>query len=270
MVRILQVSDSHLSTRAPFADDNWQAVVDYVHTHRPDFVVHTGDISLNGADDDTDLLHARAQLERLGVPWRAIPGNHDIGDFGDTLQPVTEARRHRYADVFGAPSWTVDFGGITLVGLDVQTLLSGLASSLDLWDWLDEQLGAAGPVALFLHRPLLPWHPAETDDPRRYVTEPSRSRLGAILHRADLRLVASGHVHQWRMVEHERTKHIWAPSTWAMLPEHIQPTIGTKAVGFVEHVLSSDADNAVVSTLVRPAGIAQVTIEADFASPYAH
>jgi hypothetical protein len=27
-----------------------------------------------------DLRHGRAQLDRLSAPWRAVPGNHDIGD----------------------------------------------------------------------------------------------------------------------------------------------------------------------------------------------
>ena len=270
MVRVLQVSDSHLSAGAPYADRNWQAVLDHVDATRPDLVVHTGDISCNGAGDINDLRHAYSQLDRLSVPWRAIPGNHDIGDFGDGPQRVSDARRRRYAAIFGDLSWSFHLGGIKFVGIDVQTLLSDLPAGAELWEWLGGELDTSEPVALFVHRPLLPWHPAELDDPNRYVTEPGRGRLADLLHNVDLRLVASGHVHQWRAVEHGQTGHVWAPSTWATLPEHIQPTIGTKVVGCVDHELDPAAERGATSTLVQPPGVVQVTIGEDFASPYEH
>lgn len=267
MLRIVQVSDSHLSPTAAYAGANWRAVLDHVRDTRPDMVIHTGDISLNGADEVADLVYARARLDRLGVEWLAIPGNHDIGDFGDVDQPVDAARRQRYAAVFGDASWSVSLGGWRLVGVDVQTLSSDLDAAGELWGWLAGELLHDAPTALFIHRPIRPWGPDEFDDPGRYVTEPTRSRLVTLAERGDVRLVASGHVHQWRHIT-ESTAHVWAPSTWAVLPARIQPSIGTKVVGLVEHDLGSDGQ--VTSTLVQPSGIRQVTIGDDFESPYSH
>ena len=267
MPRIIQVSDSHLSPNAPYADANWRAVVAAIDQMDVDLVVHTGDISLNGADDMCELVHARDMLDRLEVPWVAIPGNHDIGDFDDELQPVDEFRRRCFAKVFGDASWLRQLGDWRLIGLDVQTLLSDLDAAEALWKWLDDALRTDAPTALFIHRPLRPWRSDEADDPRRYVPEPSRSRLHELLKSGNVRLVASGHAHQWRHVT-DSANHVWAPSTWAKLPDRVQPVIGVKTTGAVEHLLG--AKGAVTSTLIRPMAIADVTVGDDFVSPYAH
>jgi 3',5'-cyclic-AMP phosphodiesterase len=265
--RILQVSDSHLSPAAPYSGENWQAVLDYVDAEAPDLVIHTGDLTMNGADDVEDLRHARRQLDRLSVPWLALPGNHDIGDFGETDQPVNDARRRRYSDVFGEANWSTVIDGWHLVGIDIQTLLSDLPEAEHLWSWLQEELHETAPTAMFTHRPFRPWDAGEADDPNRYVTEPSRSRLTALATRSNVRLIATGHVHQWRIVADD-CSHVWAPSAWATIPDSVQPLIGTKVVGVVEHDLHPTG--AVTSTLIRPPRIAQVTIGESFDSPYSH
>lgn len=264
----MHVSDSHLSPRAPFADAHWQAIIEYTAVSAPDLVVHTGDISLDGADRRDDLEHAREQLDRLPAPWLAIPGNHDIGDAAPSSQPVDETRRLRYSEVFGDASWAFDFDGWRLVGVDVQTLLSTLPAAGELWDWLDDALDRPAPTVLFVHRPLHPLAIGEADEPHRYVTEPARSRLGRLAAAGGVRLVASGHVHQWHHAEVAAASHVWAPSTWAALPDRVQPVIGAKLVGAVEHTLTPDG--GVASELVQPPGVGQVVVGDDFASPYDH
>src|SRR5688500_211765 len=74
-LRILHVSDSHLGPGVPYADEHWAAVVAHVASTRPDLVVHSGDLSVNGANGRADLAHSRARLDDLSVPWLALPGN---------------------------------------------------------------------------------------------------------------------------------------------------------------------------------------------------
>lgn len=267
VTRIVQVSDSHLSPNAPYADENWNAVLDHLDRDPPALVIHTGDISLNGADGFEDLQHARRQLNRIGLPWLAIPGNHDIGDFGDAPQPVNEDRRERYAAVFGGDRWSIRIDDWRLIGLDIQTLVSELPAATEMWDWLAGHLESVTPTALWLHRPLQPTRTDEVDDPNRYIPQPARDRLRALLAPTSVRLIATGHVHQWRLLE-TPCRQVWAPSTWAALPDRIQPVIGSKIVGLVEHDLH--ADGTVTSTLVQPRSIAEVTIGDDFPSPYQH
>lgn len=72
---------------------------------------------------------------------------------------------------------------------------------------------------------------------QRYVTPEHRRRLLDVLGGTDLRLVASGHVHQHRRRRVGDVEHCWAPSTAYVLPDRLQPRIGDKSVGYVEYAL---------------------------------
>jgi 3',5'-cyclic AMP phosphodiesterase CpdA len=87
-------------------------------------VVATGDLSLDGADHDADLIHARARHAALGLDWVAVPGNHDVGDATAlrAKQPADAARRTRWNAVFGPTSFSRDVPGWRLIGLDTQGL----------------------------------------------------------------------------------------------------------------------------------------------------
>ena len=137
-----------------------------------------------------------------------MPGNHDIGDnpteFGPpTEQPVTEESRQYFVSVIGEDRWSFDAAGWRFIGLNSMVMHSGLACEAEQFDWLTSQLSATGskPVALFLHKPLYLNTP---DDPElaatssRYVPQPARRRVIELLDAVDLRLVASGHIHQRR------------------------------------------------------------------------
>jgi Icc protein len=264
VAQLLIVADSHLSPAAPHADEHWSAIVTDVGRRRPDLVVHVGDVSMDGANDPAGLHHARRRLDELPAPWRAIPGNHDIGDIGDTTEPIDERRRAAWEEAFGAGSWELRLDGWHLVGIDIQTLASPLPAAAPLWVWLEETMTGRDPTALFLHRPLMPLQEAEHDEPRRYVTRELRRRLLELIGRAGVQLVVSGHVHQWRDAASGQCRHVWAPSTWSSLPDRIQPTIGTKVTGAVDIELAA----TMTIRLVRPAGIADITGDVDFPSPY--
>jgi len=57
----------------------------------------------------------------------------------------------------------------------------------------------------------------------------------------DVRLVASGHVHQRRDFTYGRTRHVWAPSVGFIMPERIQPVMGFKETGLVEYRFRPDS-----------------------------
>ena len=85
-----------------------------------------------------------------------------------------------------------------------------------------------------------------SDDPElaatsiRYVPQPVRGRLMAMLGAIDLRLVASGHLHQRRDFTCRKARHIWAPSTGFIVPDAKQEVIGVKEVGLVEYRFQPD------------------------------
>lgn len=90
-VSVLVVSDSHLSAASPEALANWAAVAGAAAALRPELVLHLGDLSLHGSTGDEDLVRARGLLDQLGMPWRAVPGNHDIGDNPSRDSPAHHA-----------------------------------------------------------------------------------------------------------------------------------------------------------------------------------
>jgi 3',5'-cyclic AMP phosphodiesterase CpdA len=144
VARVILVSDTHLSRAAPEAAANWQAVLGYVGAARPDLVIHLGDLTLDGTHSTDDLRDGRRQLDRLPVPWLAVPGNHDVGDNPGPGIPedwaLDQGRRQRWLDIVGADHWSVTAGGWTLLAVNAQLVGSGLAAEEAQWAWLAKQL----------------------------------------------------------------------------------------------------------------------------------
>jgi 3',5'-cyclic AMP phosphodiesterase CpdA len=91
-VRLVHVSDSHLSPTHAYFAVNWAAFRAEMAASPPDLLIHGGDLAFNAPAIEADLAHAAAEVATIGVEWRAIPGNHDIGEappFSRLGQPVT-------------------------------------------------------------------------------------------------------------------------------------------------------------------------------------
>jgi len=243
--RLIQISDSHLARRLPTLTENFHRVSEYIDARRPDLVVNSGDLAFDGPTNRDDLEFARELHAALPVACRYLPGNHDIGDNPTELgpvppQPATEQERQNFLAIFGEDRWQFDAAGWCFVGLNSLVMNTGLASEAEQYDWLASQLSSADgkPVALFLHKPLYlnsPEDPELAATSIRYVPMPPRSRLVEMLGSVDLRLVASGHVHQRRDFTYRHVRHIWAPSAGFIISDARQEVIGTKEVGLVEY-----------------------------------
>ena len=269
MALVTFVADTHLAPRSPGADENWAAVLAHIERTEPDLVVHAGDISLDGADHDDDLDHSRDLLDRLPVPWRAVPGNHDTGDIGDApRQPVDASRRARFQRALGQQFWVEDLDRWRLIGVDTQYLGSDLDGAGDAWTQLADALDTDRPTIVVGHRPIEPDGDRFTDAPHRYLTGATRDRLRRVLSDGSARLYVSGHVHQWRQGSLDGLDYVWVPSTWAVLPDRMQEVIGTKVVGLVEVELGDDPDQHPIVRLVEPDGIEQAVYGDDWPSPY--
>lgn len=80
MQRVVQISDTHLSPAKQHFACNWEPLTTWLTAQAPDLVIHTGDVTVDGADVEEDMRHCRALLDTLGVPVLSIPGNHDVGE----------------------------------------------------------------------------------------------------------------------------------------------------------------------------------------------
>ena len=248
--RLTQISDTHLARRLPTLTDNFDRVRDYIDAKRPDLVVNSGDVGFDGPTHRDDLEFAKTLHDALAAPCRYLPGNHDIGDNPTQVgpapsQPASEAHRRTFISIFGEDRWRFDAAGWSFIGLNTLVMNTELASEAEQFDWLASQLTTTNgkPVALFLHKPLYlnaPDNPELVATSIRYVPMPARTHLVEMLRTVDLRLVASGHVHQRRDFTFRHIRHIWAPSTGFIVPDRIQEVIGSKEVGLVEYRFQPD------------------------------
>ncbi|MGH9289427.1 MAG: metallophosphoesterase family protein [Acidimicrobiales bacterium] len=273
-LRAIVTSDTHLSPRAPEAMANWDAVVAHVDRTRPDLVLHVGDLTLDGMSDARELDRARALLDRLSVPWYAVPGNHDVGDNPGNGHAndgtITPERRQSWLDSIGPDRWAINRVGWTLLALNTQLFGSGLTAEAAQWDWLDDQLEsmpAGQPTVLLMHKPLsAPDAELATAPPYRFVPQPARQRLERWLDHRAAPLVVSGHVHQFRILEAGARRDVWVPTTWAVLPDRIQAPVGAKRCGVVSLTLTDDGRTR--ASMFEPAGIDQITLTEDIPDPY--
>ena len=249
--RLTQISDTHLGARFPKLSENFYRASEYIFATRPDLVINSGDVAWDGPTSRGDLDFAKGLHAALPADCRYLPGNHDIGDnptaVGPTpTQPATEKDRDAFIAVFGEDRWRFEAAGWCFIGLNSLIMNTGLASEAEQFDWLAAQLSGANgkPIALFLHKPLFlhtPGDPELAASAIRYVPQPVRGQLVEMLGTVDLRLVASGHVHQRRDFTYGHTRHVWAPSAGFIIPDKMQEVIGTKEVGLVEYRFQSDS-----------------------------
>lgn len=243
-MRIVQISDTHISRQHDVFRPNVEVVRAWLARHPADLVVNTGDLSMNGAVGRDDLEDAAAWHAALGTPCLSLPGNHDVGDVADLRadQVIDDERLDRFRDVIGPDRWTRDEHGWRLVGLNAMLLGTGHPDEDVQFDWLTEALATDAPVAVFLHKPLFVDDPAE--GPRGYWTVPPRPRRTVldILARADVRLIASGHLHVARQKAFAGTSHVWAPScAFVCGPSQPADVPGERRIGLVVHDVTPDA-----------------------------
>jgi 3',5'-cyclic AMP phosphodiesterase CpdA len=244
MVRLVQISDTHLSpTKSHFAD-NWEPLAAWIAAERPDLVIHTGDVTIDGADSEADLHYCAGLLRRLEIPFRAVPGNHDVGDSNHRHQPVSAARLARWHRHFGPDRWFVHLGGWRLIGLDAMLCGSGLPEEAMQLNWLEAAMGEAGwrRLAWFLHRPLFIEEPQEGDTGYWSIRPEPRARLLALLRRHRVAFVASGHLHTAHDFERDGTRYLWGPSSGFLGgPGILPPMPGEKRLGAMRYELDGSA-----------------------------
>ena len=191
----LQISDSHVGFAKPANPDARatlrEAVAKIVAMPvKPDFIVHTGDITQLSRDsefDDADQI-----LRETGLPTFYVPGEHDMLDEG-----TGKAFLARYGkDSRGAGWFSFDHQGVHFIGLvNVADLKPGGMGRLGTEQiaWLAKDLAgrpASTPIIVLAHIPLWTVY-AEwgwgTDD----AAEALRllARFGSVS-------ILNGHIHQ--------------------------------------------------------------------------
>ncbi|HWK45837.1 MAG TPA: metallophosphoesterase [Stellaceae bacterium] len=231
MFRVIQISDTHLGAKTNHFRDNWRIAADWIAAERPDLVINTGDISLDGADFPDDFIFAAGLHAELGCDVLAVPGNHDVGDhpkLSSGRQVINPTRRQCYLDHIGPDRWTRIVGNWLLIGIDALLIGSGLPEEAEQTAWLRDAVAGAGErrIAVFLHKPFF----LETRDEAAFhywCVEPTvRADYAWLLDDPRLRLVSSGHLHQYRLERIGHTQFLWAPSVAFICGPALQEDLG--------------------------------------------
>jgi Icc protein len=155
----LQISDSHIGfskAANPDAKATFREAVGKVLALpvKPDFIIHTGDITQLSRDEEFD--DADQILKEAGLTVFHVPGEHDMLDDG-----AGKAFLDRYGKgTRGAGWYSFDHNGVHFVALvNVVNLKAGGMGSLgqDQLEWLEKDLAgrsSSTPIVVFAHIPL--------------------------------------------------------------------------------------------------------------------
>lgn len=238
MNRIVQITDTHLSPGKSHFAANWEPLAKFVRAQQPDLVVHTGDVTVDGADVEEDLAHSASLFGELGAPVHAVPGNHDVGEPAHAHQPVDAQRIARWRRHLGPDWWSVDVDGWRLIGLDSMLFGSGLADEREQLAWLDATMRAAGDrgLAWFMHKPLFLESPDEGDMGYWTIKPGPREALLARIREHRVAMVATGHLHKMHETLLDGCRYVWGPSSGFVVGERLQEDMpGEKKLGAVVH-----------------------------------
>lgn len=242
--RMVILSDTHISATHPLFFHNFEVALEAANALVPDVAIVTGDLSLNGPDAPGDLDVAAAQMKRLSAKvTKVVPGNHDVGyspAAQGAEQQMTPERRQEYPERVGPNFWQFDHSDWRFIGLNPFLFESGFDAEAEQRAMVVEALSHSGPIGVFTHVPFFSDHPDEDDaDTSATVTPGPRADYLGLFHAANVRFVASGHIHRNKRVIVDGITHIWAPGT-ASMQSTPSPLGGLPWVGFLEMTFSGD------------------------------
>ncbi len=155
------------------------------------FVVHTGDITMDKLEDVPTRADALAAFKLLKQPVHYIPGNHDI------LRQKHAVTTQAYRDHFGELVTQKEYEGVVCLFIYTEPLAKDFSvSAYDALDELEKKLesSAGKPVLVFHHTPsvedfyLNRMHPG--------WEKGVREQWIALLNRYDVKGVIAGHFHR--------------------------------------------------------------------------
>ena len=191
----LQLSDSHVGFAKPANPDaraTYREAIAKVNALavKPDFIIHTGDITQLSRDDEFD--DADQIIRETGLQVFHVPGEHDMLDEGNG-----KAFLARYGKGSKGAGWfSFDHKGVHFIGLvNVADLQPGGAGRLGAEQiaWLAKDLAgrpSSTPIVVFAHIPLWMLY-AEWG----WGTDDAAQALGH-LRRFGSVTILNGHIHQ--------------------------------------------------------------------------
>lgn len=248
-LRIVQISDPHLSHRRPFFHHNWELLVGLLEQEDYDLIVCTGDMTIDGSHFEDELAFAAEQFRRIKGKVLFVPGNHDIGnslpDVRGGESVITPQRRDTYIRYFGADFWMHEAGASwRLLGVNSMLFGSGMPAEKEQEDLIRAaaDCGDGRRLLLFQHKPLYTISAVDLNPTQSALYPEHRTKLRALLAPVERAIIASGHIHDYKTDRWQNLEQIWAPSTAFVIDGGgvVHPRHGVRRVGYLRHRLDCD------------------------------
>jgi 3',5'-cyclic AMP phosphodiesterase CpdA len=267
-MKIVQITDTHFSPTKPHFNGNWEPLAEWIEQSGADLVIHTGDLSVDGADRDDDIVFCMDLMRKISSPMLLVPGNHDVGHLPGSQQPVNAERLARWRRLAGPDYWSEDAAAWRFIGLDSLLMGFGDAEEEAQFDWLRARLESRGGrrVAIFAHKPLFVDAPDEGDTGYWSIRPAQRRRLYDLIAAHDVALFASGHLHWAWKGNYENTALVWGPSAAFILDGMERDMPGERLVGAVMH----EFGDTVASEIIPVPGMTAHILDDVVAEVYPH
>lgn len=180
-----QISDTHMSADHPERDDVLKTALGLIarESPRPDFILHTGDITDMGRA--ADFARYKRNIADAALPIHHTPGNHETRWADQSI--------NRFRAEFGSPNVSFLHNGVRFIGFSAAIWLAHHgAVSGDTRRWIVSELAKdpkGTPAVLFCHQP--PHYPSS-------VQMAGDDELWEAIKPYNVRLFAAGHVHAMR------------------------------------------------------------------------
>ena len=198
--------------------ENWQMAYRQLRDEAAELLLVGGDLTRDGYIHDFEFEKAKEELDALPYPYRAVPGNMDVGNKharvpggtgrDDPALNCTAAQLDNFARFFGAYPWTFVHRQVRFSGVYAAVAGSGLPQEERLWRFVEEELPAQEPAehhvmlmhyALFVDGPDEPnWDMTRAEEYTSWyfsIDQPHRRRLLEAFKASGVELVLSGHIH---------------------------------------------------------------------------
>ena len=246
--RLIQLSDLHIGLRShPEGEAHTRQAIAIVNQLKPDLVIVSGDMSENYPEA---RQRAFDLLKGLQVPYRVVPGNHDVHD--------DDMSAHRA--MWGDDYYSFEAGGFRFIALNSQLMGNydkfdapqpvpnrGKAAqqSEEMFEWLASLVPSDKPTFVFQHIPITT-DGAPDDKPYWGVHDPYRKKEIEQLKRLHVKEMFAGHWHN------PHTKNVEGMTV------HIAPAVNygirTDQIGIVQYTI--DASGHVKEEMI-PLKVAQ-------------
>lgn len=194
--------------------ENWERVLEQLHTEEADLLLVPGDLTRDGSIHDFEHEELKSELGSLPYPFYAVPGNMDTGNKHAEIEhkrshaEVTAEQLDRFAQFFGAFPWSVVHKNVRFSGMYAALAGSGLPHEERMWQWLEEELPSLPRTdhhVMIMHYALFV---DEVDEETWDLTDPEcyhswyfsidrehRLRMFEAMKASGVDIVLSGHIH---------------------------------------------------------------------------